>query len=113
MTSIYDHSLFEAFSKITQKVLPHKPFLVRLLDKLVLNSKMEKVFLFDVLSKISIATDTQPGDIENFAICSDMIDVFLDISFIYGNAEDLPHDNESQSIIKLSNGTTLYLKEVE
>jgi Ras-related GTP-binding protein C/D len=74
---------------------------------------MEKVFLFDVLSKISIATDTQPGDIENFSICSDMIDVFLDISFIYGNAEDLPHDNESQSIIKLSNGTTLYLKEVE
>ena len=86
---------------------------MRLLDKLVLNSKMEKVFLFDVLSKISIATDTAPGDIENFSICSDMIDVFLDISFIYGNAEDLPHDNESQSIIRLSNGTTLYLKEVE
>jgi Ras-related GTP-binding protein C/D len=113
LTSIYDHSLFDSFSKITQKVLPHKQFLVNLLDKLVLNSKMEKVFLFDVLSKIAIATDTQPGDIESFSICSDMIDVFLDISFIYGNAEDLPHDNEAQSIIKLSNGTTLYLKEVE
>ena len=39
--------------------------------------------------------------------------MFLDISFIYGNAEDMPHDNQSQSIIRLSNGTTLYLKEVE
>ncbi len=56
---------------------------------------MEKVFLFDVMNKISIATDSQPVDIENFSICSDMIDVFLDISFIYGNADDMQHDNQS------------------
>jgi len=58
MTSIYDHSLFEAFSKITKKVLPHKQFLGGLLDKLVLNCRMEKVFLFDIMNKISIATDS-------------------------------------------------------
>ena len=72
---------------------------------------MEKVFLFDVTSKISIGTDLQPVDIESFSICSDMIDVYLDISFIYGNGDD-SHDNESQSIIRLTNDTTLYLKDV-
>jgi len=42
-----------------------------------------------------------------------MIDVFLDISFIYGNAEEIQHDKFAQSIIRLSNETTLYLKEVD
>lgn len=45
---------------------------------------MEKAFLFDIISKLYIATDSAPVDISNFAICSEMIDVFIDISYIYG-----------------------------
>jgi Ras-related GTP-binding protein C/D len=45
---------------------------------------MEKAFLFEVVSKLYIATDSCPVDIGNFAICSEMIDVFIDISYIYG-----------------------------
>ena len=45
---------------------------------------MEKAFLFDIISKLYIATDSAPVDIANFAICSEMIDVFIDISYIYG-----------------------------
>ena len=44
---------------------------------------MEKAFLFEVVSKLYIATDSAPVDIANFAICSEMIDVFIDISYIY------------------------------
>lgn len=47
---------------------------------------MEKVFLFEVVSKLYIATDSAPVDITNFAICSEMIDVFIDISYIYGGS---------------------------
>lgn len=32
MTSIYDHSIFEAFSKVIQKLIKQMPALVRLLD---------------------------------------------------------------------------------
>lgn len=45
---------------------------------------MEKAFLFDIISKLYIATDSAPVEMPSFAICSEMIDVFIDISYIYG-----------------------------
>ncbi|KAF9896192.1 hypothetical protein BX616_007956, partial [Lobosporangium transversale] len=50
------------------------------------NSGIEKAFLFDVISKIYIATDSSPVDSQSYEICSDMIDVIIDISSIYGRA---------------------------
>lgn len=35
LTSIYDHSVFEAFSKVVQKLIPQLPFLENLLDSLL------------------------------------------------------------------------------
>jgi hypothetical protein len=43
-----------------------------------------KAFLFDVISKIYIATDRSPVDVPSYEICSDFIDVVIDISDIYG-----------------------------
>ncbi|KAF9026979.1 hypothetical protein BGZ52_005034 [Haplosporangium bisporale] len=169
LTSIYDHSIFEAFSKVIQKLIPQLPTLENLLNILCANSGIEKAFLFDVISKIYIATDSSPVDSQSYEICSDMIDVIIDISSIYGRAaigaksqayledqeghEDWSHrpDSESRggdyegsngdthsqalatgsragslsnlptqsggnheafSVIKMGNGTVLYLREV-
>lgn len=84
LTSIYDHSIFEAFSKVIQKLIPQLGTLENLLNVLCLNSGIEKAFLFDVLSKIYIATDSSPVDVQSYEICSDYIDVIVDISEIYG-----------------------------
>jgi len=63
---------------------------------------MEKAYLFEVFSKLYISTDTtSPGkfkdlflkilvEILNFTMCAEMIDVFLDIAFIYGKNSDKP-----------------------
>lgn len=48
------------------------------------NSCIEKAFLFDVVSKIYIATDSSPVDMPTYELCCDMIDVVIDISCIYG-----------------------------
>ena len=48
------------------------------------NSGIEKAFLFDVVSKIYIATDSSPVDMQSYELCCDMIDVVVDISCIYG-----------------------------
>ena len=45
---------------------------------------MEKAFLFDVVSKIYIATDSSPVDMQSYELCCDMIDVVIDVSCIYG-----------------------------
>jgi Ras-related GTP-binding protein C/D len=83
-TSIYDHSIFEAFSKVIQKLIPQLPTLEALLNSLCRNCRIEKAYLFDVLSKIYIATDTTPAGAGDYEVCSDYIDVVVDISEIYG-----------------------------
>jgi Ras-related GTP-binding protein C/D len=115
LTSIYDHSIYEAFSKVVQKLIPQLPTLENLLDILISNSQMEKAFLIDVVSKIYIATDSSPVDMQRYELCSDMIDVVIDVSCIYGmreEGENLTSDPETQSVIKLNNGMVLYLREV-
>eukprot|EP00667_Euglena_gracilis_P010627 EG_transcript_10827 len=139
-TSIYDHSVFEAFSKVIQKLIPQLPILENLLDMFISNSRIEKAFLFDVLSKIYIATDSSPVDNTTYELCSDMIDVVIDVSSIYGVKREaladgagdgapnghldddgmggalgcscFPYDSQSSSLIKLSNGMVLYLRQV-
>ncbi|KAK2630045.1 hypothetical protein QTJ16_000865 [Diplocarpon rosae] len=91
LTSIYDHSIFEAFSKVIQKLIPHLPTLEALLNNLCRASGFEKAYLFDVLSKIYIATDSSPVDMPSYEICSDFIDVIVDISEIYGWTRPAPY----------------------
>lgn len=115
LTSIYDHSIFEAFSKVVQKLIPQLPTLENLLNILISNSGIEKAFLFDVVSKIYVATDSSPVDMQSYELCCDMIDVVIDISGLYGMQEENENgafDHQSSSLIKLNNGTVLYLREV-
>ena len=42
-----------------------------------------------MVSKIYIATDSSPVDIQTYELCSDMIDVVLDVASIYGCVRDV------------------------
>jgi len=116
LTSIYDHSVFEAFSKVVQQLIPQLPTLESLLDVLVTSCRIDKAFLFDVVSKIYIATDSSPVDMRSYELCADMIDAVIDVSSIYGLADDGVTPSaatapESNCVITLSNGTAIYLRE--
>jgi Ras-related GTP-binding protein C/D len=153
LTSIYDHSIYEALSRVVQRLIPQLPTLENLLNVLVATCSMEKAYLFDVVSKLYVSTDSGPVDMQSVELCSDMIDVVLDVSGIYGLGPkatahppatkvesddddgdlvgalisqvpadeleeemvdpDSAYDNESASVIRLSNGMVLYLKEVD
>ncbi|GAU93223.1 hypothetical protein RvY_05196 [Ramazzottius varieornatus] len=115
LTSIYDHSIFEAFSKVVQKLIPQLPTMENLLNIFISNSNIEKAFLFDVVSKIYVATDSSPVDMASYELCCDFIDVIIDVSYIYGMKEDnetSAFDSQSSSIIRLNSSTILYLREV-
>ncbi len=121
-TSIYDHSLFEAFSKIFQKLIPQNSFLSSLLDTLSTPCQFEKVYLFDIYNKIYLATDSSPMEEQFYEICSDMIDVVMDMSGIYGDTStDYNFDENSYSLIKINNpnkaienkASFLYLRFIE
>ena len=132
LTSIYDHSVYEALSRVVQRLIPQLPTLENLLNILVSTCAMEKAYLFDVVSKLYVSTDSGPVDMQSVELCSDMIDVVLDVSGIYGLGPshaaiqaagrgkdhdeeatdgveggvdpDSAYDNDSASVIRLSNG---------
>ncbi|KAJ3015221.1 hypothetical protein HKX48_004709 [Thoreauomyces humboldtii] len=120
LTSIYDHSIYEAISKVIQKLIPQLATFENLLNILCSNSGIEKAFLFDIMSKVYIATDSSPVDMQSYELCSDMIDVIFDVSCIYNPPSDAispvsPSHHpptESHATIRLNNGMVLYLREV-
>lgn len=67
------------------------------------------------MSKLYLATDSNPVDMQTYELCSDMIDVVIDVSCIYGlkdRVDVIAYDSESTSVIRLSTGYVLYLREV-
>jgi Ras-related GTP-binding protein C/D len=115
LTSIYDHSIFEAFSKVVHKLIPQHRQLERLLDYLCNSCGLERAFLFDVASKIYIADDSiSPLDPQLYELCCDKIDLVLDISNIYApkDVEGISCDDGSYTCVKLNNELYLYLKQV-
>ena len=120
LTSIYDHTIYVALSKVVQKLLPQVTFISQMMDTLINRSKIQKAFLFDVISKVYIATDTTPVNMQQYEICSELIDVLIDVTCIYGYDEEngSKFDKKSSSIIRLAHANNqenivLYLREVD
>lgn len=106
-TSIYDHSVFEAVSKVYQKLISsmHHATIEALVNSLCANCKMEKAYLFDTQYKFYIASDTHPGDLKSYETCSEYLDVVRDITALYGwrdydpNAEEKYEDYDLESLV--------------
>jgi Ras-related GTP-binding protein C/D len=65
--------------------------------------------LFDVISKIYIATDENPVEMKDYEICSELIDVLIDVTCIYGSDEaggNLTFDDKAGASIKLNHSPT-------
>ena len=125
LTSIYDHSALEALSKVVQKLVPQLPTLNNLLDILIASCNIDKSYLIDVVTKLYVATDSNPVDVHTYELCSDLVDVVVDVSYIYGvkvtetnpdgtsaPAVTIPYDDKSTSAIRLNSGMVLYLRHV-
>ncbi len=121
-TSIYEPSIFEAFSKVMQGLVPQLPTFEALLNTISASCRFEKVYLFDVFSKIYIASDTTPVDYRAYELCSDFINIIVDLSEVYGWPRDTAEEDvrnarevESQgaeAFVSNIKGYNLYLREV-
>ncbi|KAK5163460.1 GTP-binding protein gtr2 [Saxophila tyrrhenica] len=116
-TSIFDHSIFEAMSKVIMKLLPALPSMETLLTKLCSTCRIQKAYLFDTLSKIYIATDTSPTFLKDYEVCSDYVDVIVDIKQLYGWRDegkqgDQNSIEESMVSFDKSGDTYIYTREI-
>lgn len=83
-TSVYDDSIYEALSKVLQLLNPQLATFEGMLNTILGSCKMQKLYLFDVLSKLYVASDSLPADMAGYTLCSDYIDTIVDLSEIYG-----------------------------
>lgn len=118
LTSIFDHTIFEAFSRIIQKLVPELPTLESMLNILCQHSGIEKAFLYDINSKIYLATDSSPVDVETYQVCSDFIDVAIDLDGLYSpnyssSGSRLDPNGGIKCTSKLQNGIVLYMAQLK
>jgi Ras-related GTP-binding protein C/D len=127
-TSVYDDSIYEALSKVLQMLNPQIGAFEGLLTSLLGVCKMQKLYLFDVVSKLYVASDTSPVDMGGYTLCSDFIDTIVDLSEIYGwdrgklrengiestesGVGKVEEEGEAESFISGIKGYCLYLKEM-
>ena len=115
LTSIFDHSIYEAFSRVVQKLIPELPFLENMLDNLVQHSKLEKCFLLDINSKLYVSTDSSPVDIQTYEVCAEFVDVTIDLQDLYkGKLQNTNNRSgtDMKSVSVLNNGVVIYLKQM-
>ncbi|KAH9826366.1 GTP-binding protein gtr2 [Teratosphaeria destructans] len=122
-TNIFDHSIYEAMSRVVQRLLPQLPAMEALLNKLCSTCRIQKAYLFDTVSKIYVATDASPAFMRDYEACSDYVDVIVDIKQIYGwqkagsdqsSHSDADEDNMGESMVTFdkSGDTYIYAREI-
>ncbi|KAJ2753448.1 hypothetical protein IWQ56_006613, partial [Coemansia nantahalensis] len=80
LTTIYNESIREAFSRVIQYLVPQHSSLEAILNSFCSKSSLEKVFLFDIHTKIYIATDLSPASSQRYHFACKTIDVLEDMT---------------------------------
>ncbi|KAK7690537.1 hypothetical protein QCA50_005635 [Cerrena zonata] len=83
LTSIYDHSAHEAFSKVIHRLVDSLPFLEDMLNVFCSNSQSQKAFLFDTRSRLYVATDASPVDPPTLSLCTNYLQMLNSFGLLY------------------------------
>ncbi|KAJ2383983.1 hypothetical protein GGI23_007030, partial [Coemansia sp. RSA 2559] len=79
LTSIFDGNINEAMSRVIQNLVPHRSSLQTILDSLCSKSGLDKVFLFDIGTRIYIAVDSSPTDPQFYRFACDTLDAMENV----------------------------------
>lgn len=131
LTTIYDHSVFLAFSLVVQNLIKKQmPYIRELITMLKNRSRLQYAFLLDRTSKIYLArdSDVQP---EKYELLSDAVELLEDLSAVYstkatqarkiknsqnydlvGQDEVLGTLPNSDTVIHLADERILYVKQL-
>jgi Ras-related GTP-binding protein C/D len=90
LTSVFDTTIHEAFSRTIHKLLPSLPFFEDLLNLFCTNSHALKAFLFDVHTRLYVATDSTPVDADTLAWAIDYLKLLSSFGRLYTYVSLLP-----------------------
>jgi Ras-related GTP-binding protein C/D len=84
LTSAYDHSPFDALSRVLQRLIVQRHSIETMLETFLQASALEMVAIYDVVSKLHLSKVSAAGESAASELISDMLDVAVDVSCIYG-----------------------------
>ncbi|KAJ7592931.1 Gtr1/RagA G protein Gtr2 [Mycena floridula] len=90
LTSVHDHSLHEAFSRVLHKLIDSLPYIEELLNVFCANSQSPKAFLFDATSRLYVATDASPVDSATHNLCCDYLQTLTSFGPLYKSMSASP-----------------------
>jgi len=105
-TSIYNSTMFEAFSNILQDLLPTNRNMSTLLQNLSQNCGFEKAYLIDLFNKIYLAFGDKAIDSDNFNMCSEFIELILGMVGLYSEdkkSNEKIFDDNTDCSVKIGN----------
>ncbi|KAJ2003663.1 hypothetical protein GGI04_000183 [Coemansia thaxteri] len=82
LTTIYDETIREALSRVVRRLVPKYNTLETILNSFCSKSSLDKVFLFDIGTKVYFATDSSPTDLTMYMFSCQTINAMEDISVL-------------------------------
>ncbi|KAF8632193.1 hypothetical protein AX15_001959 [Amanita polypyramis BW_CC] len=105
LTSVYDHSLHAAFSRVLHKLVVSLPYFEEMLNVFCANSQSPKAFLFDVNSRLYVATDASPVDSATHNLCCDYLQMLNSFGPLYRSTATPSRNHKAAPTIVLSTGS--------
>lgn len=123
LTSIHDHSVFQAFSLVVQRLISAKlPKVNELLQMINSNCGSDAAYLFLSRSKIFLASDeSKRMEQKSFDLCSDAIELLVKMSSTYDHPKDMtplagtpPQAAKecARAVVSLKSDSCIYVKEM-
>jgi Ras-related GTP-binding protein C/D len=118
LTSIFDSSVFEAFSYVVQSLIVQRPHVASLLDLLNTQCKLQTSYLFDVQTRLCLASTGSYSEHESqvYELCSDFVEMIKSLQTLYADGRSkttrvVPiFDDCLRSEVRLADGDVLKMR---
>lgn len=119
LTSIFDSSVFEAFSHVVQRLIVQRLHVTSLLELLNNQCQLQRSFLFDVQTRLCLACTGGYGPTDDspiYELCSDFVEMVKSLQSLYAGGQSRPttrdplFDDCMKSDVHLSGGDVLRMR---
>ncbi|KAJ2447934.1 GTP-binding protein gtr2, partial [Coemansia sp. RSA 2424] len=99
LTTIFDESIREALSRVIRRLVPKYSSLENIMNSFCSKSSLDKVFLFDIATKVYLATDSSPTDSQTYMFSCQTLDTIEELSYLCANYVSSDEDSVMQRIV--------------
>ncbi|KAJ2804085.1 hypothetical protein H4S07_004307 [Coemansia furcata] len=113
LTTIFDETIREALSRVVRRLVPRYTTLETILNSFCSKSSLDKVFLFDISTKVYLATDSSPTDPLLYMFSCHTLEIIEDMGSMctaYAGSED--EAGLQKTVVGMAGNTKIFVYQV-